>query len=69
MKKKIVIVNVHWNNRGDEAALRGLWLNLRKKFPTYEITTIFKDRNPIDEKLSFFTDKILVNSFKETFLQ
>ena len=67
MKKKIVIVNVHWNNRGDEAALRGLWLNLRKKFPTYEITTIFKDRNPIDEKLSFFTDKILVNSFKETF--
>ena len=33
MKKKIVIVNVHWNNRGDEAALRGLWLNLRKNFP------------------------------------
>ncbi len=67
MKKKIVIVNVHWNNRGDEAALKGLWINLRKKFPSHEITTIFKDRYPINEKLSFFTDKIEFNNFKETF--
>ena len=65
MSKKIVIVNVHWNNRGDEAALKGLWLNLRKKYPSSKITTIFKNKNPINDGLNSFTDKILVNNFKE----
>jgi len=65
VSKKIVIVNVHWNNRGDEAALKGLWLNLRKKFPSSKITTIFKNKNPINDGLNLFTDKILVNNFKE----
>lgn len=69
MSKKIIIVNVHWNNRGDEAALKGLWLNLRKMFPSSKITTIFKDKNPINDDLNLFTDKILVNSFKESLIK
>ena len=43
----IVIVNAHWNNRGDEAAHRALWKELRKRYPESEITILFKDRKPI----------------------
>ncbi len=67
--KKIVIVNVHWNNRGDEAALKGLWINLKKKFPSHEITTVFKDKNPILDNLKNYTDKVVVNRFKEPLLK
>jgi len=66
VSKKIVIVNVHWNNRGDEAALKGLWLNLRKRFPSSKITTIFKSKTPINDDLNAFTDEVLVNNFKES---
>ena len=66
MSKKIVIVNVHWNNRGDEAALKGLWLNLRKRFPSSKITTVFKSKTPINDDLNAFTDEVLVNNFKES---
>ena len=68
-KKKIVIINVHWNKRDDKAALKGLWINLKKKFPSHEITTVFKDKNPILDNLKNYTDKVVVNRFKEPLLK
>jgi colanic acid/amylovoran biosynthesis protein len=47
-KKKISIVNAHWNNRGDEAALLALLEQLRKHTDS-EITIIFKDDRPISQ--------------------
>ena len=44
---KITVVNAHWNNRGDEAAHRPLWVELQKKYPGCHITVLFKDRNPV----------------------
>lgn len=44
---KITIVNAHWNNRGDEAAHRPLWIELQKRYPGAKITVLFKDRKPI----------------------
>ena len=43
----IVIPNAHWNNRGDEAAHRALWEQLRLKYPESRITVLFKDKKPI----------------------
>jgi colanic acid/amylovoran biosynthesis protein len=43
----IVIVNAHWNNRGDEAAHRALWGELRSRYPQSRITILFKDKKPI----------------------
>lgn len=44
---QITVVNAHWNNRGDEAAHRPLWIELQKKYPNCNITVLFKDRNPV----------------------
>jgi colanic acid/amylovoran biosynthesis protein len=43
----IVIVNAHWNNRGDEAAHRALWGELRTRYPQSRLTILFKDKKPI----------------------
>lgn len=43
----IVIVNAHWNNRGDEAAHCALWEKLASKYPTAKLTVMFKDRKQI----------------------
>ena len=43
----IVIVNAHWNNRGDEAAHRTLWEKLVQLYPQGKITIIFKDKQPV----------------------
>ncbi len=43
----IVIVNAHWSNRGDEAAHRALWEELRIRYPNCRITVMFKDRKPV----------------------
>ena len=47
MKKKIVICNAHWSNRGDEAAIRVYcdWLLRHRKDWQYHI--IFKDGKPV----------------------
>lgn len=39
----ITIVNAHWNNRGDEAALRALLAGLRQIYEACTITVIVKD--------------------------
>ena len=56
----IVIVNAHWNNRGDEAAHRPLWEELLRRYPDCRITVMFKDRLPVTwvprmENMEFFS--------------
>ena len=34
---KIVIINCHWDNRGDEAAIRAMIDELRVKYPSADI--------------------------------
>ncbi|MDA3831849.1 MAG: polysaccharide pyruvyl transferase family protein [Spirochaetales bacterium] len=48
----IVIVNAHWSNRGDEAAHRALWEELKLSYPGCRITVMFKDRKLV----SWFPD-------------
>lgn len=55
----IVIVNAHWNNRGDEAAHRALWEELQHIYPKCRITVMFKDRKTI----SWFPELENVNYF------
>lgn len=43
----ITIVNAHWNNRGDEAALRALLEGLQRAYENSRITIIFKDGKSI----------------------
>lgn len=45
---KITIVNAHWSNRGDEAALRPI-INKLLDEKSNEVTIIFKDREEISE--------------------
>ena len=51
MMKNIVIVNAHWNNRGDEAAIRALLTGITDKCHTdnVNITILIKDDNPIQQ--------------------
>jgi colanic acid/amylovoran biosynthesis protein len=46
---KIVIPNAHWNNRGDEAAHRALWGELRKLYPTASVKVLIKDRKSVEQ--------------------
>lgn len=43
----VVIVNAHWNNRGDEAAHCALWEKIQQRYPNFKITILFKDRKGI----------------------
>jgi len=45
--KHICIVNAHWSNRGDEAALRPILNAILKNTDDTMITVIFKDRNVV----------------------
>lgn len=47
--RDITIVNAHWNNRGDEAALFALINKVRGSYPDSRITIIFKDDNSIQQ--------------------
>ena len=49
MAKKVCIVNAHWSNRGDEAALRPLIDSVCKKGAEIELTVIFKDRKSVQQ--------------------
>lgn len=55
----IVIVNAHWNNRGDEAAHRALWEQLQITCPDSHITVLFKDKQPI----TWFPESIKADYF------
>lgn len=46
---KIVIVNAHWSNRGDEAALRAVLDYILRIKKNAEIKVIFKDRKEIQQ--------------------
>lgn len=65
--KRIAIVNAHWNNRGDEAALLAVIDGLQKNYTNAQITILFKDDAQIgqfpslknvDYKLAKFNAKI-----------
>lgn len=47
MRKKICIVNAHWSNRGDEAALRPIIDALLVRDNGIELTVIFKDKKEV----------------------
>ena len=48
-RNNIVIVNAHWNNRGDEAALLAVVSGIREKFPDSKITILFKDGKSVEQ--------------------
>jgi len=45
---RIVIVNAHWNNRGDEAALMAILHGLINEYKDAKITILFKDPNSVE---------------------
>ncbi len=47
--KKITIVNAHWSNRGDEAALLAILEGLQKAYPQSHFTILFKDDKEIQQ--------------------
>ena len=47
----IVVANAHWNNRGDEAAHRALWGELRKLYPDATVKVLIKDRTSVEQFL------------------
>lgn len=49
MTKRVCIVNAHWSNRGDEAALRPIIDSICQKRLGVELTVIFKDRKPVQQ--------------------
>ena len=59
MYNHIVIPNAHWSNRGDEAAHRALWRELRQLYPNSRLTIMFKDRKPV----SWFPEDIEADHF------
>lgn len=63
--KRITIVNAHWSNRGDEAALRPI-LNRLLADGDNRITVIFKDRNEVQgfpyPQIEYFSTHYLVES-------
>jgi Uncharacterized conserved protein len=62
--KKIVLVNAHWNNRGDEAALRAIIDGILENTENVHITIIFKDKGnivqfPYKEQVDYVTARYL----------
>lgn len=67
---KICIVNAHWSNRGDEAALRPIINHINSNFKDIEITVIFKDRKevkdfPYDANIKHFSAQYLPETLEE----
>lgn len=70
---KICIVNAHWSNRGDEAALRPIINELLHKYKNSSIRVIFKDDKevqgfPYYERVTCFSAKFLPRNFAEFLL-
>jgi colanic acid/amylovoran biosynthesis protein len=64
----ITLVNAHWNNRGDEAALRALLEGLKQVYKPCRIIIIFKDGKPIAwfpkmEGVSYFPAKFFAKQW------
>lgn len=62
--KQIVMVNAHWSNRGDEAAIRAILDSLLKNVSDVQITVIFKEKEeicqfPYEGRISYVTSKFL----------
>lgn len=62
--KKIAIVNAHWNNRGDEAALRAIIDSILSHLSEAYITIVFKDNGeikqyPYSNQVKYITTKFL----------
>ncbi len=57
--KKITIVNAHWSNRGDEAALRPIINCIRDEFSYVKMTILFKEK----KEISYFPYKEIVDYF------
>ena len=47
--KKIIIVNAHWNNRGDEAALMAVVKGLKERYHGCHIQIIIKDGKSVEQ--------------------
>ena len=61
--KKIVIVNVHWNNRGDEAALMAIVNSLLAEYHDIDLSILFGDDKEIQqfpklENVKYYSAKI-----------
>lgn len=56
MKEKIVIVNAHWSNRGDEAAIAAIINRIREIKNKAEITILFKDDSAIQQFIPEWID-------------
>ena len=46
---QIVMVNAHWNNRGDEAAIRAIVDGILSHRPDVKLTILFKDIKDISQ--------------------
>lgn len=46
---QIVMINAHWNNRGDEAAIRAIVDEILLHHPKVKLTIIFKDKKDISQ--------------------
>jgi len=69
MYKNITIVNAHWNNRGDEAALFALLEKLKENYASSEITIIFKEGKSVEqfpeiENINYFAAKFKTEIWK-----
>jgi colanic acid/amylovoran biosynthesis protein len=67
---KICIVNAHWSNRGDEAALRPLIDSILNYSSEIELTVIFKDRKevrqfPYEGRVKYFSAQYLPKDLAE----
>ncbi len=67
--KKTVIVNAHWSNRGDEAALRALLNALLEEKPEWKYEIIFKDKKEVTdfpyENITYFSAQFLPSDINE----
>lgn len=66
--KNIVFVNAHWNNRGDEAALRAVVDSILEVYRDVSITILFKEREeilqfPYQGKVTYLSSKFLPKRF------
>lgn len=69
MERKIAIVNAHWNNRGDEAALRAVIDDIIENYPDSKITIIFKDKGnivqfPYQERVRYIVARFLLEEYE-----
>lgn len=67
---RVCIVNAHWSNRGDEAALRPIINYIYDNYADIELTVIFKDRKevqqfPYPNTVKHFSAQYLPKSLEE----